>query len=199
VRLRYGEFRLQAPHVEMDTRTQMLRASAAPGELVPLNWRGRRLSGARAEVNLVTQEGVERNASGQVHALLFKGRSLRFFPSRRRYGRTSSAPGRPEVPTGRRRGVLGQAQPSHTCTEERPHYRLKRRICPSFPESESCEKSKGLLRRVLLFRYPFDYVVRETKQRALQTPSFLPSYERDRVVEWVLGLSLAWGSLTSDL
>jgi hypothetical protein len=204
VRLRYGEFRLQAPHVEMDTRTQMLRASAAPGELVTLNWRGRRLSGERAEFNLVTQEGVVRNASGQVDALLFKGKELEVLPFETavRTNRISARQAR----GGDRDGDVAfwEGATITTCTEERPHYRLEATNLVVVPGKRVVAKNpKVYIGEFLLFRYPFDYVVRlDTKQRALQT-SFFPSlsYERDRGVGVGFSGPVTWpgGSLTLGL
>ncbi|PIE53800.1 MAG: hypothetical protein CSA35_09350 [Dethiosulfovibrio peptidovorans] len=201
--LRYQGMRVYADTLEIDTATNLVKASSSAANGVSLISGGRVLRGQYAEYDLTAREGVLYETSGSARLdesgkmVYLKGQQIEVatVASARRKGwlPKKTVPLSEDAMVGRWEGVF-----ITTCPQPHPHYRLKAKRLVLIPGDKVLISSPQVyLGERLLFTYPFDY--RVNLQEHQKGNAFLPQvdYNSDKGVGAGLSGSLYWddGSL----
>lgn len=208
VLLRYGAIRINAEHVDVDATTNVVTAKSLPGKKVIIVSQGRTLEGDQLRYNLRTREGVLTNATAYSPAgegaVFIRGENVEVAPPEIaiQKGWVSREAAASAIKDGQPVGKWERASFS-TCPLDHPHYRLVTRRVTIVPGKKVIAKNPRIyIGDLLLFSYPFDYIVRlDRRERALET-TFMPLVERTSDKGLGLGISgpIAWdtGKVTID-
>ena len=177
VELRYGALRVFAEHVEVDTSTNLMNAYGSPEKPVTMFWGDRRLYGERIEYDLAAKEGKVYKASGRVGEIRLSGKDLEVAPVQKAREEQWASPKNLRGLEEEEEVARWEEVSLTTCREAKPHYRLVAKRVVVIPGKKViARKPQVYIGEVLLFQYPFDYVVRlGSGGRKALSANFFPS------------------------
>ncbi|MCX7828814.1 MAG: hypothetical protein N2315_06355 [Thermanaerothrix sp.] len=183
-RLVHGDLRLFAENIVYDTQANRVEAWSPGGEVTVLS-KGRRLNGLRLVYSLDDRSGVLSSAHGEDQGVFIRGSDLEFMPleeaiSRGLVSRKAALEVKGKKTNNAKDAAVWRDVSATTCELPSPHYLLKSKQVVVAPgRSTVIRKPQVYLGGRLLFNYPFDYVVKDKKDKKEQQDSFVPFVKYD--------------------
>ncbi|GHV52778.1 organic solvent tolerance protein OstA [Synergistales bacterium] len=196
VRVTESDLKLTAPYVEYDSANQNVTALSTQEGGVAVSVGGRLLNGERLDYNMLTRRGVMTNPNGREGAFYVKGAAIEVMPLSE-MGSKYKAAESDDI------GAFWKSVSVTTCNYPDPHYRLEAeqlRVIPGY--SVIIGKPKVYLGKTMIFKYPFDYLIRIKKRGKYREHYLFPKfgYDSDKGAGIGFMAPIAWdsGSLTVE-
>ena len=179
--IRREDMKLEAPYVEYFIESSMVFAEGHDDELVVLIWGNRVLRGDKLEYNLITQEGIMQNGSGQEGPVYVYGGDVKIAPPEAAL--TKGWLGRKDLEKTEKNAHVAIWENANytTCDAPKPHYNLYTTKMTVIPGNKVVlRRPRVYLDGKLLYTYPFNYEINIRDREASSPFTFRIKDDSDR-------------------
>ncbi len=168
--VRNWQYTLNAPQVQYNNTTQVIKAVANDNNNVTVFSQGNKLTGKSLEYDIKNRRGIFTDVVGNSGELYLKGENIYFMPAGDAVNEKILSKNRVPQKSIQNKDIIAQWNniSATTCDFAKPHYKLKTKNAVIIPGNKIILKKPALyFSEHMVFKYPYDYIAKLGKHSSI--------------------------------